>query len=140
MSSLTLYLFVLFISFAASQPLLCSGRGYRDRFGLCRCQQAFHGANCEYSKHSHWFILLLFKDCLCLVHCPFGASWLSKPYENYQRNEENVPCSNMVRHCIHNLLILKHSSLFLQGSCDILTGKCTCRPGFEGRACQRSKF
>jgi hypothetical protein len=57
-------------------------------------------------------------DC-SLRYCPYGPSWLSAPkYEN-ERTRERVECSNM-------------------GTCDIFTGKCTCRPGYEGRACERS--
>lgn len=59
-------------------------------------------------------------DC-SLRYCPYGESWLSAPLNNNERNRERVECSNM-------------------GSCDIHTGKCNCRPGYEGRACERSKY
>jgi hypothetical protein len=51
-------------------------------------------------------------------YCPFGKSWLSPPLESDVRNRPLVPCSNM-------------------GYCDPLTGTCECRPGYEGRACER---
>lgn len=67
-------------------------------------------------------------ECLCVngyhgydcqfKYCPFGASWHSEPQTSHVRNLENVACSNM-------------------GECDRSTGKCVCRPGFEGRACER---
>lgn len=51
-------------------------------------------------------------------YCPHGTSWHSKPLVSHKRNIERVPCSNA-------------------GNCDLDTGKCTCRPGYEGRACER---
>lgn len=54
-----------------------------------------------------------------LKYCPYGKSWLSQPIKNNQRYQPRVECSNM-------------------GSCDVNSGKCTCRKGFEGRACDRS--
>ena len=50
--------------------------------------------------------------------CPFGPSWHSIPVANQTRNREYVACSNM-------------------GECDPMSGLCSCRPGFEGRACER---
>jgi Laminin EGF domain len=50
--------------------------------------------------------------------CPFGKSWHSTPTTNQERNREYVACSNA-------------------GDCDPYTGSCACRPGYEGRACQR---
>lgn len=58
-------------------------------------------------------------DC-SLRYCPYGSSWLSAPKYQHERNRERVECSNM-------------------GTCDIFSGKCTCRPGYEGRACERSE-
>ena len=58
-------------------------------------------------------------DC-SLRYCPYGASWMSPPKYDNTRNRERAECSNM-------------------GHCDIFTGKCQCRPGYEGRACERSK-
>lgn len=67
--------------------------------------------------------------CVCITgfhgagceyrHCPFGTSWLARPVESDVRNMPNVPCSDM-------------------GYCNILTGRCECRDGFEGRACERT--
>lgn len=51
-------------------------------------------------------------------YCPFGPSWNSVPLASHVRNTENVACSNM-------------------GDCNRMTGVCECRPGFEGRACER---
>jgi hypothetical protein len=68
--------------------------------------------------------------CLCVIvyphiiiieYCPHGQSWLSKPVENNMRNRNLVPCSNM-------------------GRCNEITGLCACRKGYEGRACERSKY
>ena len=53
-----------------------------------------------------------------LKYCPFGKSWLSTPTTNQARNREYAACSNM-------------------GACDPFTGLCTCRPHYEGRACER---
>lgn len=53
-----------------------------------------------------------------LRYCPFGKSWVEFPVENHKRYRPEVECSNM-------------------GSCDLHTGRCLCRPGFEGRACER---
>lgn len=55
-----------------------------------------------------------------LRYCPFGKSWATMPISDHKRYRPNVECSNM-------------------GSCDLHSGKCTCRAGFEGRACERSK-
>ena len=51
-------------------------------------------------------------------YCPFGTSWHSKPVTANERNTELVSCSNM-------------------GDCDTDSGTCSCREGFEGRACER---
>lgn len=51
-------------------------------------------------------------------YCPHGKSWLSYPTANHERERPRVECSNM-------------------GSCDITTGQCVCRSGYEGRACER---
>ncbi len=51
-------------------------------------------------------------------YCPFGTSWHSKPLVEHARNTENVACSNA-------------------GDCDHDTGECICRPGYDGRACER---
>lgn len=53
-----------------------------------------------------------------LKYCPFGKSWLSAPVANQARNREYAACSNM-------------------GTCNPFTGRCTCRPHYEGRACER---
>jgi hypothetical protein len=53
-----------------------------------------------------------------LRYCPFGKSWVEFPVENHKRHRPEVECSNM-------------------GSCDLVTGRCLCRPDFEGRACER---
>lgn len=55
-----------------------------------------------------------------LRYCPFGQSWATMPTADHVRNRPNVECSNM-------------------GLCDIHTGLCACRDGFEGRACERRK-
>ncbi len=55
-----------------------------------------------------------------LRYCPFGKSWASFPVADHTRYRPNVECSNM-------------------GLCNIHTGTCTCRNGYEGRACERSK-
>lgn len=59
-------------------------------------------------------------DC-SLRYCPTGKSWISPPQNNHQRYRPRVECSNM-------------------GTCDVKTGTCHCRPGYEGRACERSKL
>ena len=51
-------------------------------------------------------------------YCPYGNSWLAYPTANHVRERPRVECSNM-------------------GSCDMTTGVCTCREGYEGRACER---
>lgn len=56
-----------------------------------------------------------------LRFCPFGKSWATMPRADHTRHRPNVECSDM-------------------GTCDMHTGKCSCRNGFEGRACERSKF
>jgi hypothetical protein len=68
-------------------------------------------------------------ECTCIngfhgfycqfLYCPFGKSWHSTPTASNTRNEEYVVCSNM-------------------GDCDDMTGQCQCRPGYEGRACERA--
>lgn len=50
--------------------------------------------------------------------CPHGKSWLAYPTADHVRARPRVECSNM-------------------GSCDMRTGVCNCRAGFEGRACER---
>jgi hypothetical protein len=52
------------------------------------------------------------------MYCPASVSWNSKPLAAHTRNLERVMCSNA-------------------GDCDYSTGKCSCRPGYEGRACER---
>jgi hypothetical protein len=56
-----------------------------------------------------------------LKYCPFGQSWIEFPRVNHTRYQPYVECSNM-------------------GSCDMTTGTCKCRPGFEGRGCERSMY
>ena len=56
-----------------------------------------------------------------LRYCPFGKSWATMPEADHVRNRPNVECSDM-------------------GICDLHTGLCACRDGFEGRACERSKW
>jgi hypothetical protein len=55
-----------------------------------------------------------------LKYCPFGESWIDFPREDHIRYRPLAECSNM-------------------GNCDMQTGKCTCRDGFSGRGCERSK-
>ena len=67
-------------------------------------------------------------NCMCIngffgfncqkMYCPHDVSWNSKPLVSHTRNTERVSCSNA-------------------GECDHSTGKCKCRPGYEGRACER---
>ena len=52
------------------------------------------------------------------LHCPFGPSWLAVPVEHYTRNAQFEECSDM-------------------GHCDMLSGICKCRDGYEGAACER---
>ena len=62
-----------------------------------------------------------FRGANCtLRYCPFGPSWAEVPVANNKRYRPNVECSNM-------------------GTCDMKTGLCACREGFEGRACERCK-
>jgi hypothetical protein len=58
-------------------------------------------------------------DC-SLRYCPVGPSWAEPSQEDHQRYRPRVECSNM-------------------GICDDFTGKCNCRSGYEGRACERSQ-
>jgi hypothetical protein len=58
-------------------------------------------------------------DC-SLRYCPYGKSWTEPSQEDHKRYRPRVECSNM-------------------GTCDMNTGKCKCRTGFEGRACERSE-
>ena len=50
--------------------------------------------------------------------CPYGKAWLAYPTADHTRAQPRVECSNM-------------------GSCDVRTGVCVCREGYEGRACER---
>lgn len=80
-------------------------------------------ADCDTGQHVIAFssyILSHYVLTYVIEYCPHGQSWLSKPVENNKRNRNLVPCSNM-------------------GRCDELTGKCACRKGYEGRACERCK-
>lgn len=66
--------------------------------------------------------------CICLSgyygyncqlrYCPAGTSWYSDPITNSSRFMPSLECSNM-------------------GFCNHTSGICKCRPGFEGRACER---
>ena len=51
--------------------------------------------------------------------CPRGPAWFHEPAVDEIAHDEFVECSNM-------------------GLCDRASGRCACRPGFEGNACQRS--
>lgn len=53
-----------------------------------------------------------------LKYCPFGKSWQMQPTADHTRTMPTVECSNM-------------------GLCNSFTGICTCRSGYEGRACER---
>jgi hypothetical protein len=69
-------------------------------------------------------------------------SWLSDPISDGVHNVPLVACSNMVdaTNFSVNLPHLQHALCFmLQGFCDIMTGQCDCRSGYEGRACERSE-
>lgn len=50
--------------------------------------------------------------------CPFAPAWIAIPKQSHVRNNPLVECSNM-------------------GTCDMTEGKCNCRDGYEGRACER---
>ena len=68
-------------------------------------------------------------NCVCIngyfgfkcqnKYCPHGPSWHSIPKVSHVRNVERVACSNA-------------------GDCDYSTGTCRCRPGYDGRACERT--
>lgn len=55
-------------------------------------------------------------DC-ALMECPTGKSWFSYPTADESAHFDYDTCSNM-------------------GTCDTKTGKCQCRQGFYGEACQ----
>eukprot|EP01038_Epipyxis_sp_PR26KG_P012023 gene12023-16094_t len=69
------------------------------------------------------------KECVCITgrhgnncqykYCPFGKAWFAQPLEDDTRNMPLTECSNM-------------------GECDMFSGVCKCKPGFEGRACERT--
>ncbi len=50
--------------------------------------------------------------------CPTGIAWTDIPSSANVAHADGTECSNM-------------------GHCDRRTGKCQCRPGFSGRACDR---
>jgi hypothetical protein len=67
-------------------------------------------------------------ECICFSgsygpncqykYCPFGKSLTPIPKIDHERNMPSAECSNT-------------------GICNAYTGKCDCRIGFEGRACER---
>jgi hypothetical protein len=153
-AAIVLFLIVLFMlpKMVGGARDLCNSRGYRNATdGLCTCVSGYHGEACEYSKAFEQ----VYRACPHMLttgimlssteHCPFGKSWFSKPLVNNERNMELVPCSNMVSKEGAPYLLCPLRSLqrgvmfFCQGSCNPFNGYCTCRPGFEGSACERSK-
>jgi hypothetical protein len=82
----------------------------RDCYGKGRCT-GFNGnfaCDCDTG---------FFGDCQ-VRRCPKGAAWWHEPVVDEIAHDEQVECSNM-------------------GRCLRETGKCQCRAGFEGVACER---
>jgi hypothetical protein len=61
-----------------------------------------------------------FKGADCSLRtCPYGDAWVQVP-SALNVGHELVECSN-------------------RGSCDYATGRCSCFPGYEGKACERTE-
>lgn len=87
-------------------PRACSGRGLCDR--LTHTCECFPG----------------FVGGACESRsCPVGPAWVTPVFSPYSADVESM----------HTNLQVECSGL---GDCDRFTGKCTCRPGFAGPACE----
>ena len=90
-------------------------------------------AACPNSCHGHGYCETAHgsKSCFCFpgFHgpdcsvrvCPSGRAWVDYPKHDNTAHYNYAECSNM-------------------GICDRDTGKCDCRPGFTGPACDQSKY
>lgn len=135
----------------------CNGRGYRDEYGLCRCIGNYHGENCGYRKT---LLLNLFGvagdffslPCRLVLTCFVDRLF---PQQNTARTESRgsrlrpkttrgtqsswsaatwYACAITDSRLSISLLLNSECS---QGYCDMFTGECVCRDGYEGRACER---
>lgn len=111
-------------------PNGCSSHGVcaNSSSGGCACYPSFTGVDCS------------------LRVCPSSRAWVDIPTDSLHAHAEFAECSNMVRilYCIIHVPVTyrnyQQSRVNIQGKCDRSTGLCKCRNGFEGAACDKSKF
>eukprot|EP00596_Hydrurales_sp_CCMP1899_P010196 CAMPEP_0119052758 /NCGR_PEP_ID=MMETSP1177-20130426/73946_1 /TAXON_ID=2985 /ORGANISM="Ochromonas sp, Strain CCMP1899" /LENGTH=594 /DNA_ID=CAMNT_0007032425 /DNA_START=1758 /DNA_END=3542 /DNA_ORIENTATION=- len=83
---------------------------HRECYGNGRCSGFIGNFACECDSG-------FFGDCQ-IRHCATGNAWWHEPIVDEIAHDEQLECSNM-------------------GLCQRETGQCSCRPGFEGAACER---
>jgi len=106
----TFFALATLIGFAsAACPNACSGHGTCDALDQCDCY-----AEAVDSADRMW----TGADC-SLMTCPRGTSWTKQDTASVFLHETDVECSD-------------------KGECDRATGECSCFPGYEGSACQRT--
>jgi hypothetical protein len=109
-------------------PNGCSSHGVcanSSSIGTCQCFPSYTGTDCS------------------LRVCPSSTAWVDVPSSDTAAHAPFTECSNMVG--INNETILAQrfehcGSICVQGTCDRSTGQCACRLGFEGAACDTSKW
>jgi hypothetical protein len=132
----TVYLLVLAIHISlchgglhfSNCPNGCSSHGVcanSSSIGTCQCFPSYTGTDCS------------------LRVCPSSTAWVDVPSSDTAAHAPFTECSNMVG--ISNETILAQrfehcGSICIQGTCDRSTGQCVCRLGFEGAACDTSKW
>jgi len=94
----------------AACPNACSGHGTCNSMDHCTC----YGESSDPTSKKLW----RGADC-SLMTCPRGVSWSRVTDGSNFEHQAEIECSD-------------------GGICDTATGECTCFPGYEGSACQRT--
>lgn len=102
------------VAVKAACPNSCSGHGTCNHFDQCDCYDEV-GRDDPSTKHYNMYTGA---DCSQYT-CPRGTSWTQRLTASTNQHLVNIECSDA-------------------GLCNRATGECTCFPGYEGSACQRT--
>ncbi|OWZ11578.1 hypothetical protein PHMEG_00015376 [Phytophthora megakarya] len=94
-------------------PNGCNAQGTCGKNDKCTCYT-------RQDQEDETIIYPAFKGADCSLRtCPFGNAWVQVPSAT-NAGHDLAECSN-------------------RGNCDYSTGHCTCYPGYEGKACERTE-